>query len=440
MVLLTFVEGPHKGSVVKIPKASFTMGREKVCDVTMKDPSVSGEHAVFECQDGTWILADQNSRNGSFLNGVQLDRSPVEIGDGDRIRLGNSEFLFELTSPEATASDDKGGPPTAQSAKGPAASAAAKSAPKKRTLRTKRMDGAGGSPAATDLPPDKMVAALSQAREAVLKEVGKIIVGQQDVLLQLLTAFFAQGHCLLEGVPGLAKTLMIHTLSRTLSLDFHRIQFTPDLMPTDITGTNIISEDPETGRRAFVFNKGPIFTNVLLADEINRTPPKTQAALLEAMQERNVTSSGKTYALPNPFLVLATQNPLEQEGTYVLPEAQMDRFIFKVLVDYPAYDEEHAILSTTTGASGQDITRVLDGDDILRYQALVRQVPVSDFVTDYALRLSRATRPKSPEAPDFIRNWIRFGSGPRAGQALMLAAKANAALHGRFSVSCEDVR
>ncbi len=441
MVLLSFVEGPQKGRVIAVDGTLFIMGRRDDCDVTVVDQSVSGEHARLEHETGTWTLTDLNSSNGSFLNGIKLG-DPVTVDSGDRIKLGNSEFTFKVTSDADEEDVGEDSEETATVARVPERAPAVREQPTQIKVEPRPDDSSatGTFHAPVDADAEEMVQALAEAREAVLGEVGKIIVGQRDVLLQLLTAFFARGHCLLEGVPGLAKTLMIHTLSRTLSLDFHRIQFTPDLMPTDITGTNIISEDPDTGRRAFVFNKGPIFTNVLLADEINRTPPKTQAALLEAMQERNVTSSGNTYALPNPFLVLATQNPLEQEGTYVLPEAQMDRFIFKVLVDYPEYDEEHAILTTTTGVSEQDIRRVLDGDDILRYQNLVREVPVSDFVTDYALRLSRATRPKSSEAPDFIRNWIRFGSGPRAGQALMLAAKAHAALHGRFSVSCEDVR
>ena len=284
------------------------------------------------------------------------------------------------------------------------------------------------------------VESLALAKERVLNEVGKIIIGQKDVLDQILTAFFAKGHCLLMGVPGLAKTLMVHSLAQTMLLKFNRIQFTPDLMPTDITGTNILQTDPETRQRRFVFQQGPIFTNVLLADEINRTPPKTQAALLEAMQERKVTSSGHTYSLPEPFLVLATQNPLELEGTYPLPEAQLDRFILLVKVDYPNLEEEQQILLRTTGRDGESLDGILDAKSVMRYQNLVRQVPVSEHVAKYAARLSRATRPGSDEAPEFISKFVRYGCGPRAGQSLILAAKAHVVLNGRFNVSCDDIR
>jgi MoxR-like ATPase len=284
------------------------------------------------------------------------------------------------------------------------------------------------------------VESLAHAKETVLREVGKIIIGQKEVLDQILTAFFARGHCLLMGVPGLAKTLMVHSLAQTMLLKFNRIQFTPDLMPTDITGTNILQSDPETRQRRFVFQQGPIFTNVLLADEINRTPPKTQAALLEAMQERKVTSSGQTHDLPEPFLVLATQNPLELEGTYPLPEAQLDRFLLLVKVDYPDLEEEQQILLTTTGRDGEALDGILDGRSVVRYQDLVRQVPVSEHVAKYAARLCRATRPQGDEAPEFITKFVRYGCGPRAGQSLILAAKAHVVLNGRFNVSCDDIR
>ena len=286
----------------------------------------------------------------------------------------------------------------------------------------------------------KAVELLARAKQTILNEVGKIIVGQKEVLNEILTAFFAQGHCLLMGVPGLAKTMMVHSLAQTMLLEFKRIQFTPDLMPTDITGTNILEEDPQTSRRRFVFHKGPIFTNVLLADEINRTPPKTQAALLEAMQEHKVTAAGNTYTLVEPFLVLATQNPIEQEGTYPLPEAQLDRFIFLVKVDYPNLEEEEKILLSTTRGYEDKLKGILDAQTIIQYQKLVRQVPVSEHVANYAARLCRATRPQSDEAPDFIRKWVRYGCGPRGGQSLIMAAKAHVVLNGRFNVSCEDIR
>ena len=284
------------------------------------------------------------------------------------------------------------------------------------------------------------VEALGRAKDAILAEVGKSIIGQKDVLNQILVAFFARGHCLLMGVPGLAKTLMVHSLAQTMRLEFKRIQFTPDLMPTDITGTHILQRDHDTGERRFVFQKGPVFTNVLLADEINRTPPKTQAALLEAMQEREVTASGETHPLPSPFLVLATQNPLELEGTYPLPEAQLDRFLLLVKVDYPSLEEEQQILRSTTGRDGESLKSLFDARAVLSFQDLVRQVPVSEHVAQYAARLCRATRPQTDEAPELVRQYVRFGSGPRAGQSLILAAKAHVVLHGRFNVSCDDIR
>jgi MoxR-like ATPase len=280
---------------------------------------------------------------------------------------------------------------------------------------------------------------LAKVKAAILSEVGKIIIGQKDVLEQILTGFFAGGHCLLLGVPGLAKTLMVHSLAQTMHLRFKRIQFTPDLMPTDITGTNILEEDPETRQRSFAFHKGPIFTNVLLADEINRTPPKTQAALLEAMQEHRVTTGGNTYDLSSPFLVLATQNPLELEGTYPLPEAQLDRFILLIKVDYPDLDEEQKILLSTTGADGELPKSMVDARSVTMYQDLVRRVPVSEHVANYAARLCRATRPQG-DVPDFIQKYVRYGCGPRAGQSLLLSAKAHVVLNGRFNVSCDDIR
>jgi MoxR-like ATPase len=284
---------------------------------------------------------------------------------------------------------------------------------------------------------------LKLARELLLREMGKVIVGQQEVIDALLTAMFSRGHCLLVGVPGLAKTLMISTLAKVLNLRFNRIQFTPDLMPSDITGTDIIQEDPQTGRRVFHFVRGPIFANLLLADEINRTPPKTQAALLQAMQEYQVTTGGgggKTYPLEPPFFVLATQNPVEQEGTYPLPEAQLDRFMFMVKVGYPQRDEERTIVKTTTSETGQDLQPVLTAADILTVQKIVRRVPVSDHVVDYAVNLVRATRPHEGDAPEFIQNWLTWGAGPRAAQYLVLGAKARAVTRGRLNVSTDDIR
>jgi MoxR-like ATPase len=281
---------------------------------------------------------------------------------------------------------------------------------------------------------------LKLVREALLGEIRKVIVGQSDVMESLLLALFSRGHCLLVGVPGLAKTLMISTLAKVLNLNFNRIQFTPDLMPSDITGTDIIQEDPQTGKRVFNFIKGPVFTNMLLADEINRTPPKTQAALLQAMQEYQVTAGGQTYALQQPFFVLATQNPVEQEGTYPLPEAQLDRFMFMVRVGYPQRDDERMIVKNTTMDIRNEPHAVLTAEDIIAIQKLVRRIPVSDHVVDYAVNLVRATRPQEKEAPDFVKNWLTWGAGPRAAQNLVLGAKARALLRGRMNVSTDDIR
>lgn len=272
------------------------------------------------------------------------------------------------------------------------------------------------------------------------KEIAKIVVGQEPIIENLLISLFSRGHCVLIGVPGLAKTLLIRTLAQTLNLSFNRIQFTPDLMPGDITGTEIIEEDVKTGNKKFKFFKGPIFANIILADEINRTPPKTQAALLEAMQEYHVTASGTTYQLDRPFFVLATQNPIEQEGTYPLPEAQLDRFMFNLWLDYPSFSEEMDIVSRTTSAVDTEVNQILSGDDIIRYQKLARQVPVPESVLEYAVRLVNMTRPKSEMAPDFIKKYMTWGAGPRASQYLILGGKTRALAHGRLNVSEDDIK
>jgi len=281
--------------------------------------------------------------------------------------------------------------------------------------------------------------ALVQAGDALRKELSKIIVGQDAVVEELLIAILARGHCLLEGVPGLAKTLMVRTLADVMDLSFRRIQFTPDLMPSDITGTEIIQEDSQ-GRRNLKFERGPIFAQMILADEINRTPPKTQAALLEAMQEHCVTVGGTTHRLEEPFFVLATQNPIEQEGTYPLPEAQRDRFLFHVKVGYPSREEERAIVDRTTSAYRAELGRVITGEDILRAQETVRKVPVPEHVMDFVLDLVRATRPKEPDAPDFVKQTVEWGAGPRACQALILTGKVRALLHERVHVTTEDIQ
>jgi MoxR-like ATPase len=286
----------------------------------------------------------------------------------------------------------------------------------------------------------KAVEHLKTAYSQLVGEIGKVIVGQKDIVDQLLIALLCGGHCLLVGVPGLAKTLLISTLSKALNLSFSRIQFTPDLMPSDITGTEVLEEDQATGRKLFRFVKGPIFANIILADEINRTPPKTQAALLQAMQEHEVTTGGETFQLEEPFFVLATQNPIEQEGTYPLPEAQLDRFIFNLWIDYPSEAEEKEIVKTTTGTQKQDVAPILDAQQIIALQHLIRKVPVADHVIDYAVRLVRKTRPNSPDAPEYIKRMLSWGAGPRASQCLILGAKTRAVLEGRYAASIDDVR
>ena len=281
---------------------------------------------------------------------------------------------------------------------------------------------------------------IATARERLKSEIGKIIVGQQEVIDHLLIALFTRGHVLLVGVPGLAKTLMIRSLARALALSFNRIQFTPDLMPSDITGTEIIEENRSTGKKEFRFIRGPLFAQVVLADEVNRTPPKTQAALLQAMQEREVSVGGETYYLDEPFFVLATQNPIEQEGTYPLPEAQLDRFMFNVLVDYPSSEEEIDIVRNTTSVGEGVPEMIMPSEEILSLQKLVRRVPVAETVVKYAVDLARCSRPNDPDAPGFVRELIRWGAGPRAGQFLVLGAKARAALDGRPTPEVKDVR
>lgn len=280
---------------------------------------------------------------------------------------------------------------------------------------------------------------LSGKLSALKQEIGKVIIGQEETVSQLLITFLAGGHALLEGVPGLAKTLMIRTLANAIDLKFKRIQFTPDLMPSDIIGTEILEEDHTTGKKFFKFNKGPIFSNIILADEINRTPPKTQAALLEAMQEFEVTYGDKTYPLDKPFFILATQNPIEQSGTFVLPEAQQDRFLLYIKIGYPTQQDEEAILKATTGTFKKKLNRVISGDDIVRLQQLVREVSISDALISFVSDIIRATRPETT-TDAFVKDWVDWGAGPRAGQAMILTAKANALLKGRLAVTLDDIK
>lgn len=286
----------------------------------------------------------------------------------------------------------------------------------------------------------QLVESLSEKIKKVKSEIAKVIVGQNEIINQLLISLFANGHCLLVGVPGLAKTLLIKTVAEVLDLKFSRIQFTPDLMPSDITGTEIIEEDAVTKKRNFKFISGPVFANIILADEINRTPPKTQAALLEAMQEHKVTAAGTTYQLPEPFFVLATQNPIEQEGTYPLPEAQLDRFMFNLWLEYPSFSDEKKIVETTTSQYKAELKKVLTSNEIIDYQELVRRVPVADNVVEFAVKVANMTRPANGNSPKFIQDWITWGAGPRASQYLILAAKTKAVIEGRFTPNIDDVK
>ena len=284
-----------------------------------------------------------------------------------------------------------------------------------------------------------LIKLLNEKYESAKEQISKVVIGQMPVIEEVLIAVFARGHALLMGVPGLAKTLLVSTLSKVLDLRFKRVQFTPDLMPSDITGTDVLEEDRASGERKFRFVEGPVFTNMLLADEINRTPPKTQAALLEAMQEHHITVGSHTYDLPEPFFVLATQNPIEQEGTYPLPEAQMDRFLFNIVVNYPTHDDEIAIIRNVTSGCPAQLDKILDGETVLKLQDVVKRVPVAPHVVEYACSLARATRPKEPEAPDFVKELVGWGAGPRAGISLVTAAKARAILHGRHHATTADV-
>ncbi len=285
----------------------------------------------------------------------------------------------------------------------------------------------------------KLAAKLKESRTKIIKEIHKVIVGQENVIDEILLTFFSKGHALIVGVPGLAKTLLVSTLSEILDLRFSRIQFTPDLMPSDILGYEILQEDLALKTRKLEFIWGPVFSNIVLADEINRTPPKTQSALLQSMQEQRVTVFGKTRDLPLPFMVLATQNPIEQEGTYPLPEAQLDRFFMQINVDYPGHDQEIEIVEETTGLKLPKIKKILNCEEIIELQDIVRKVPVAKSVLEFAIKLVRLSRPNAEHAPEFVRKWISWGAGPRASQSLILAAKANCLLHGRFAVSCEDI-
>ncbi|HEV3271579.1 MAG TPA: AAA family ATPase [Candidatus Methylacidiphilales bacterium] len=425
---LLIIRVPHQQeSAVALNGEPLVIGSNPSSHIVVNDPAVLPHHAYLARDQGHWRVAAYDAAVPlTFENAPTTD---LRLDNGTRFSIGHTQFEF--------ASDRAVGERTTRE------SGSLNLVPERRAaagdhVAPERRGGAGENPILDN--PEAAAAQLHQAMSRIRTEMARVVIGQEEVVNQILVALFGRGHCLLVGTPGLAKTLMARTLADSLELQCRRVQFTPDLMPADITGTQVLEQDPATSARHFVFKHGPIFTNLLLADEINRTPPKTQAALLEAMQERRVTISGQSYDLPSPFFVIATQNPIEQEGTYPLPEAQLDRFMFSVKVGYPSAEEEERIVMETTRDASQEVDRVLGSDLLLNFQHLVRKTPVSRHVGAYATRLVRATRPDAPDAADFIKNWVRWGAGPRAGQYMVLAAKSHALLQGRLNVSCDDVR
>jgi len=426
MAKLVILTGSSPGTEVHLHQEQLIIGRDLSADLRVEDDEISRQHAEIFREEGSWAVRDLGSRNGTRVNGEKIE-GQYSLRPNDKVRVGKTELEFHDGAEEEK--------PATTPLKQPPAD------PKTAKSKT-----AAHQPASSDKPKEiseediKAIQKLKEAREVILKEIRKVIIGQEDVVEQMVVALFSRGHCLVMGVPGLAKTLMVHTVSKVLDLEFKRVQFTPDLMPSDITGTDILQEDQTTRERSFKFIKGPIFTNMLLADEINRTPPKTQAALLEAMQEYRVTAGGVTYQLPLPFFVLATQNPIEQEGTYPLPEAQLDRFMFMILINYPAREEEIQIVKATTYDYEPNLQSVVSAEDILKLQHIVRKVPISEHVVSYATDLVRATRPKEEGSPEFIKEWVAWGAGPRAAQYLVIGAKARAVINGRYNVSVNDIK
>lgn len=398
---IVFLSGPLAGQTLKLGDKPLVLGRNAESDIVLDDGAVSQQHAQLVPKGGQWQIVDLGSANGTDVNGG--DVSSHWLAPGDTVTIGQSQFVMGQDEPPAPA-------PASQQV----------SAASQEDLQ--------------------LVNRMRERTDRIRQETGKVIVGQLDVLDQVLMCIIAGGHALLIGLPGMAKTLMVRTIATVLNLQFKRVQFTPDLMPTDIIGTDVLETDQSTGEKVFRFIRGPIFCNLLLADEINRTPPKTQAALLEAMQEKEVTAGNETYKLDPPFFVLATQNPIEQEGTYPLPEAQLDRFMFNIWVGYPKPEEEEQILRATTAGTTAKAQPVLTKQDILQLQEVVRKIPVSDHVIKYVTRLVGATRPQNENVPEVTRKFVSTGAGPRAGQYLILAAKAMAVLEGRIHVSCADIR
>jgi len=428
---LRIITGKDTGQRVALASPPVTIGRADDNRVVLAPETCgSRHHAELTEKDGVWSVSDLGSLNGTYINGERIEW-PRALRPGDQIKIAGDVMVFE----DGSSSSPAGFPVVAA-----ALTQQGQTEPPQRTRQSAAVPDVGLAHAEVAVETAAQLRLLVPKLESVVAEIGKTIVGQKEILHSLMLALMSRGHVLMIGLPGLAKTLMIRTLAEVLDLRFRRIQFTPDLMPTDITGTDVLEVDESTGRKNYRFIRGPVFTNILLADEINRTPPKTQAALLEAMQEYHVTASGETYPLAPPFFVLATQNPLEQEGTYPLPEAQLDRFMFSLRVDYPSEAEEEEIASSTTSDRTVMLTKRMSGEEILLLQKLVRRLPVSPHVVKYATRLARATRPGDPRAPEAVQKWIHCGAGPRATQYLLLAAKAEAVMRGSLVVNCADVR
>jgi len=420
MATIVFIRGPLTGQNIELDaEKPFMIGRSAEADLQIADPLVSSRHARLVSANGTWTVEDLDSSNGTLVNGRNVITRALQ-GE-DQVEIGDTVFRLE---PDGTkAKPAARGEIVVEHPEAPVV----KRAPKRPEVKASPEDV-------------ERVRSMKDKTGAIRAEVAKVIVGQREVVDQVLMCLIAGGHGLLIGLPGMAKTLLVSTIARVLDLAFKRIQFTPDLMPSDITGTEVLETNKDTGEKEFRFVQGPIFCNLLLADEINRTPPKTQAALLEAMQEKMVTAGNVTYELDEPFYVLATQNPIEQEGTYPLPEAQLDRFMFNIWVDYPLEDEEEEIVSSTTAGSLVEPSRVMSKEQVLDLRRIVRQIPVSPHVVKYVIKLVRSTRPAYGEAPEVTKKYVSTGAGPRAVQFLVLAGKARAALEGRIHVSCNDIR
>ena len=434
MAEILFLNGAAEGQRVQIADGAY-LGSNPECGVVVE--GASDFHAQIRADANGWAVYDLQSGTGTLINDERVDSAYLQNGDTIRLGLLLLQFVAE-GAPEHTGeiapeTADFDTVPSDAPAAEPAAEAPALS------LQTAAAQYAANSIEASqdDLA---LVQAMQQRAGLIRQEISKVIVGQFNVVEEILMAMIGGGHALLIGMPGMAKTLMVSTIAKVFNLEFRRVQFTPDLMPSDITGTEILETNRETGDREFRFIRGPLFCNLLLADEINRTPPKTQAALLEAMQEHRVTVGNQTYPLGEPFFVLATQNPIEQEGTYPLPEAQLDRFMFNIWVDYPSAEEEEIIVEATTKATKAKAQAVLTKEEVLQLQDVVRKIPVSKHVIKYATQLVRSTRPNGPEAPDFVKEYVSTGAGPRASQVMIMAAKARAVMEGRIHVSCNDIR